>query len=435
MLSPSNWRETRIGDIAHVVGGGTPSTKDDRYFDGEIPWITPKDLSEPHERYISRGERFLSRLGLEKSSARLVPANTVLLTTRAPIGYVGIAKNPIATNQGFRNLVVHDAVIPEYLYYWLKENTNELRRHASGSTFGELAGSSLKKIKLMLPSLEEQRTITQILGALDDKIDLHRRMNETLETMAAAVFKDWFVDFGPVRAKETGDSMYLPYDLWHLFPNELDNEIPIGWSAKELGLLFNVGIGRTPPRKERQHFLPVGEGGATWLSIKAMKNAQTFILSSEENLTEEAVEKFRVPEIAAGTVLVSFKLTVGRVVIAGKDMYSNEAIAQLCRRDDTPVSSPFTYCFMKQFDYASLASTSSIATAVNTKSIKGICMTVPDLKVHSAFVKIMQPIFDKVLLNCRESESLTILRETLLPKLIHGEIRVNDAESIVESCA
>ena len=197
----ANWRKVAIDDIADIAGGGTPSTKNAKNFDGDIPWLTPKDLSGIHERYVERGSRNLSQQGLDGSSAKLVPAGTVLLSTRAPIGYVALAKNPITTNQGFRALMGRDGVFSEYLYYWLKLNTEELERHASGSTFKELSGSSLKKIQLYLPPLPEQRAIAHILGTLDDKIELNRRMNQTLEAMARALFKSWFIDFDPVRAK------------------------------------------------------------------------------------------------------------------------------------------------------------------------------------------------------------------------------------------
>ena len=129
------WAEYRIGEIAAIVGGSTPSTVDPSNFNGEIPWLTPKDLSSPHDRYISRGERNLSRKGFERCSAQLLPVGTVLLTSRAPIGYVAIAKNEIATNQGFRSLVPKPGFDSGFLYYWIKAHIEELQRHANGSTF------------------------------------------------------------------------------------------------------------------------------------------------------------------------------------------------------------------------------------------------------------------------------------------------------------
>ncbi len=193
------WRTYRIADVADVFGGSTPSTSDPANFDGDVPWLTPKDLSGPHGRYVSRGGRNLSRKGLASCSSQLLPAKSVLLSTRAPIGYVAIAKNPIATNQGFRSLVLKPGFDPEFVYYWLTANVAELERHASGSTFRELSGSALKQIEINVPPLPEQRAIAHILGTLDDKIELNRRMSETLEAMARALFKSWFIDFDPVR--------------------------------------------------------------------------------------------------------------------------------------------------------------------------------------------------------------------------------------------
>jgi type I restriction enzyme S subunit len=266
------WREYRIGEIADIVGGSTPSTSDPSNFNGDIPWLTPKDLSGPHDRYVSRGERNLSRKGLESCSAQLLPVGTVLITSRAPIGYVAIAKNPIATNQGFRNLISKPGVDSEFLYYSVKAHVEELQRHASGSTFQELSGTALAQIGIRLPPLPEQRAIAHILGTLDDKIELNRRMSQTLEEMARALFKAWFVDFEPVRAKMEGrwqrgvganhDSPLqpgLPAHLYDLFPARLVDselgEIPEGWRVGRLGELSEKPqYGYTASAKEE----PVG---------------------------------------------------------------------------------------------------------------------------------------------------------------------------------
>jgi len=144
---------------------------------------------------------------------------------------------------------------------------------------------------------------------------------------------------------------------------------------------------------------------------------------------------FRVPLIPEGTVIVSFKLTVGRVAIAAKDMYSNEAIAHLVSNEKTPVSNYFSYCFMKGFDYESLGSTSSIATAVNSKSIKAIEMIVPNDELHKAFQEIAEPIFSRILSNGIETYTLIQTRDLLLPKLMSGELRLREAEKLVEAVA
>ena len=213
-------------------------------------------------------------------------------------------------------------IVPRWLLYALQ--SNEVK-HQMGWAAGQTDMAPYVSLTdqrnaffLTVPPISEQTSIAELLGCLDDKIELNRRMNDTLEAMARAIFRDWFVDFGPTRAKAEGRAPYLVPELWDLFPDSLGTEgHPIGWRRKNLGELFNVSIGRTPPRKERHHFVPSGQG-RTWLSIKTMGNIQTFATASEEDLNPEAVRLFRIPEVPSGTVLVSFKLTVGRVAIAAK---------------------------------------------------------------------------------------------------------------------
>ena len=322
----------------------------------------------------------------------------------------------------------------KWLYYYMKSPFSKalIESQKRGTTQAYIPLGDLRRFPIKFPKDESLAgAITSLLSSLDDKIELNRRMNETLESMARAIFKDWFVDFGPTRAKAAGRPSYLAPELWDLFPDGLDEEDqPFGWRKDTLGALFNVSIGRTPPRKEQQHFVPRGSG-RTWLSIRTMGNIQTFAAASAEDLTAHAVKQFRVPLIPAGTVLVSFKLTVGRVAIAAKDMHSNEAIAHLVANHETPVANLFTYCFMKDFDYDSLSSTSSIATAVNSKSIKAIEMIVPDSAAHSAFVAIVKPLFDRILCNLRESDALSATRDFLIPKLMSGKIRLSEVEEAV----
>ena len=169
---PDNWKWVTLGSVAKVVGGGTPSTKNKAYYEnGDIPWISPADLSNYSEIYISRGAKNISRLGLEKSSAQLLPAETVCLSTRAPIGYVVIAKNPLSTNQGFRNFLPSPSYLPRYLYWYLKGNKDLLESRASGTTFLELSGSKAAKIEFPLAPLAEQQRIVERIESLLSKLD------------------------------------------------------------------------------------------------------------------------------------------------------------------------------------------------------------------------------------------------------------------------
>lgn len=192
----SDWSMMRINDFAEIVAGGTPSTSVDEYWNGNIGWITPADLSNYKCRYISNGERNITELGLKKSSAYLLPKNTVLLSSRAPIGYVAIAENELATNQGFKNLICDENKVHyRFIYYWLSLNTDVLKSFASGATFPEISASKLKKIKAIIPELPTQKRIADILSAYDELIENNNRRITLLEKAAQELYKEWFVRF------------------------------------------------------------------------------------------------------------------------------------------------------------------------------------------------------------------------------------------------
>ena len=200
----NDFRTVRLGEVAEIIGGGTPSTKNPENYNGDIPWITPKDLSNHKYRYITLGSRNITEEGLKSSAAKMLPENAVLFTSRAPIGYVALAKNEVATNQGFKSLVLKDENVPTFFYYLMRHCTPKIKSFASGSTFKEVSGSVLKSIEVDIPDVRNQKAIAYILGALDDKIELNQKMNQDLEEIAKAIFKSWFVDFDPVRAKAEG---------------------------------------------------------------------------------------------------------------------------------------------------------------------------------------------------------------------------------------
>ncbi|MGI6697181.1 MAG: restriction endonuclease subunit S [Clostridia bacterium] len=389
----TEWREFKIKDIADVVGGGTPSTAINEYWNGDIPWLTPKDLTGYIRNFISHGERFITKKGLENSSARLLPKGTVLLTSRAPIGYVAIAENEICTNQGFKSLVPNpDKAHNLFLLYWIKSNVEYLQSIGTGTTFQEISGSVLKDVDIILPPLPEQKAIAEVLSSLDDKIDLLTRQNKTLEDLAQAYFRKWFIE-------------------------DASDEWEVG-KAKDY---FEIGIGKTPPRKE-EHWFSKNNNDVVWVSISDMGKAGMFIGDSSEYLTKNAVKQFNIKRVPKGAIILSFKLTVGRVAIALRDFTTNEAIAHFIYRN--LYEREYLYFYLKTFDYYSLGSTSSIATAVNSKIIKDMPFVMPDVETLKKYHKIAAPMFSKIESNTNQILTLQKIRDTLLPKLISGEIRV-----------
>lgn len=428
------WREYRIRDIAEIVGGSTPSTADPANFDGDVPWLTPKDLSVPHDRYVSKGERNLSRKGLNNCSAKLVPAGTVLLTSRAPIGYVAIAKNPIATNQGFKNLIIKPGFDSEFVFYWLKGHVEELQRHASGSTFQELSGSALAQICIRIPPLPEQRAIAHILGTLDDKIELNRRMNETLEGIARAIFKSWFVDFDPVRAKidgrwRKGESLPgLPAHLYDLFPDSLvDSElgmIPKGWRVMRAGDALKAVGGGTPSTSKPDYW---NGGEYCWATPKDLAGlAAPILLDTERKITEAGLSQISSGLLPEGTILMSSRAPVGYLALSAVPVAINQGfIAMVCHG---PVSNLYTlnWCHFKMDEIKQTASGTTFAE-ISKAAFRPILMMVPEERVMQIFTEKVQPFYSAIRKKLEQSRTLAALRDTLLPKLISGELRMPTA--------
>ena len=176
------WKECTLGDIGTIVGGATPSTKQpENYYDGDIAWITPKDLANYSNRFISRGERNITEIGLKSCSTQLLPKHTVLFSSRAPIGYIAIANQELCTNQGFKSVVPNEKTDYLFLFYLLKYNKDKIERLGSGTTFKEVSGSTMKNVEIRVPeSIEEQRSIAYFLSILDDKIELNSKINDNL---------------------------------------------------------------------------------------------------------------------------------------------------------------------------------------------------------------------------------------------------------------
>ena len=178
----AEWVERKISDIGIVVGGATPSTKkSENYENGKIAWITPKDLSTFSGRYIKRGERNITDVGLKSCSTQLLPKNTVLFSSRAPIGYIAIAANEVCTNQGFKSVVPNSKTDPLFLFYLLKYNKDRIEGMGSGTTFKEISGNTMKNIVVKVPKDKKvQKKIAAILGSIDDKIEENERINNNL---------------------------------------------------------------------------------------------------------------------------------------------------------------------------------------------------------------------------------------------------------------
>lgn len=283
---------------------------------------------------------------------------------------------------------------PVFIYYFLQ--TLNLTHYAGGSAVPTLNRNHIHALDVCVPcDVNDQRTIGRYLQLLDEKITENQNINKNLLEQVLTLYRNKFVDTA-------------------------NNERAI-CRADEY---FDISIGKTPPRKEPQWF-STNPQDVTWVSISDMGTCGLYISSSSEQLTKQAVERHNVKVVPDNTVLLSFKLTVGRIAITNGEMTTNEAIAHF--KTDKKEINEYLYCYLKCFNYQTMGSTSSIATAVNSKIIKGMPFVVPTNDELEEFHGFAAPMFAKIKANQIETDNLTALRDTLLPKLMSGEL---DASNI-----
>ena len=184
------WKEKKLSDVAEIVGGGTPPTAVEKYWNGNIQWFTPTEIKS---KYIVNSKRTITQVGLDTSSAKLLPKGTLLFSSRATVGEVGIAVQECTTNQGFQSFIVNKNNEPEFLYNWIIKNKKEFIRRASGSTFLEIGKSEIKKIKLHIPALPEQTKIANFLSSVDNKIEQVGKQLDESKQFKKALLQQMFV--------------------------------------------------------------------------------------------------------------------------------------------------------------------------------------------------------------------------------------------------
>lgn len=342
---------------------------------------------------------------LPSRAKRKVKLNSIIYSTVRPNQlHYGIIKEQPANflvSTGFAVIDVDmDKAIPDYIYYILtqQEVTEHLQAIAeqSVSAYPSIKPSDIEDLEIMLPDKKEQKKIVSILGAIDNKIELNNAINNNLLEQVLTLYRNRFVDIVNDERRICRADEY-----------------------------FEISIGKTPPRKEPQWF-STNPQDVTWVSISDMGTCGLYISSSSEQLTREAVDRHNIKIVPDNTVLLSFKLTVGRIAITNGEMTTNEAIAHF--KTDKKEINEYLYCYLKCFNYQTMGSTSSIATAVNSKIIKGMPFVVPTDDELIDFHSVAAPMFAKIKANQTESEKLTAVRDTLLPKLMSGELDVSDID-------
>lgn len=405
---PTGWRKIRIDEVADVVGGGTPSTRIARNFGGEIPWITPKDLSGWEQREIEAGNRSLSQEGLAASSARLLPEKAVLLSTRAPIGHVAIAGRPVSTSQGFRSLVLKPGHIPEFFYYLLKDQKELLEGRAGGSTFRELSGTALKQTEFLIPPLEEQERIGWVLASLDDKLANSRRIVRISEELLTLRFK---TQFACTQSGWDGLNAAMVSD---------------GWRLSTVGDVLQVVGGSTPSTTNEEYW---SGGTHCWATPKDLSSLRSpVLLDTARHLTDAGLERVCSGPLPVGTVLISSRAPIGYSAIAGVQLAVNQGFIAVLPSER--LSSAFILFWLRHnLEQIKSHAGGTTFAEIGKRAFRQIPMAVPPQEALTEFERFARPLLNLVAEREAESRTLSELRDRLLPGLISGRIQVSRGQS------
>ncbi len=435
--APDGWEYTTLGLACEHGGGdiqtgpfgsqlhaadyvpiGIPSIMpqnigDNRIVEDGIARITPEDARRLSRYLVRRGDIVYSRRGnVERRALVRHHEDGWLCGT----GCLRVRFGDHGPDPRFATYYLGHPAVREWIV-----------RHAHGATMPNLNTAILGACPFVVPPPGDQRAIAHILGTLDDKIDLNRRMNETLEAMARALFKSWFVDFDPVRAKAEGRDPGLPQPLADLFPDSFEDselgEIPRGWEVGPILDHAQLMSGGTPKTDRPEYW----DGPISWASAKDVSQANGSILvDTERTITARGLDESATQMIPAfSSVVVARGATTGRMVLFGRGMAMNQTCYALATTTKTPFA---LYCRLRvAIDALVHGAHGSVFDTITTSTFASSRIVLPAGPVLMAFEERVAPVFQRVLGGTHETRTLAVLRDTLLPELIRGELRIKDA--------
>jgi type I restriction enzyme S subunit len=421
-LAPSDWQVRSVEDVCkRVTSGGTPSRRrPDFYVDGSWPWVKTQELQDT---WIEDSEEKITDEAVMNSSAKVLPPNTILLAMYgATVGQLGVLRSPMTCNQACCAMIVDSEKADfRYLFYHLRYSRPQLKSLATGAAQQNLSGAIIKSLLYPFPPLAEQKAIAAVLGALDDKIELNRRMNATLEAIARALFQSWFVDFDPVRAKLDGRTpVALDPATAALFPdcfNDSDvGRIPQGWTVGAVSDLATLNRGAvTPgdfPTETFDHFsLPAFDNGRT-----PKAELGSAIMSNKFTVTPNSVLLSKLnPHIP--------RIWLPDLHESRRSVCSTEFMVACARPG---VSREYLFSLFTSSAFSSTYGTLVTGTTgshqrIRPESVLEMKIVAPSPSLMRAFTDITTPMFGRINRNIAQSRTLETLRDTLLPKLLSGQ--------------
>jgi type I restriction enzyme S subunit len=430
------WEDLTLGDLGRVVTGKTPLTAVEGNFGGQIPFVTPSDMDG--RKSISTTARFLTQAGAASVKGSVIPAGAIMVSCiGSDMGKVVIAGRECVTNQQINSIVVDDRFSSEFVYYSLSTRKNEIRHQAAGgSAVPILNKGDFSCLEITLPPLAEQKAIAAVLGSLDDKIELNRRMNTTLEAMARALFQSWFVDFDPIRAKLDGRKpIGLDKATAELFPEHLEDSplghIPKGW--KIIGLPEAIDFLEGPGLRNWQYH----DEGMKFLNIRCIMDGDLDIVKANSISLEEFEKTYSHFALQEDDIVISTSGTLGRLAIVRADhlpVMLNTSIIRM--RGRGAVGLGYVWGFLQsEYFLAEMFALAAGSVQLNfgPMHLRQISILRPPDGILKGFERAVQPLLSKCLQLRKESRTLATLRDTLLPKLLSGEVSVAEVEKEVSA--
>ncbi|WP_429333169.1 restriction endonuclease subunit S [Paraburkholderia sp. 35.1] len=398
-----------LTDVARLETGHTPSRKHPEYWGGDVPWIGIRDATGNHGGTLYKTLQYTNELGIRNSSARILPANTVCLSRTASVGYVVVMGTPMATSQDFVNWVCGPMLDHRFLKYVLLGERGSFLRFASGTTHQTIYFPEVKAFHIALPPLETQRGIADVLGSLDDRIDLLRQTNATLESIAQALYKSWFIDFDPVRAKAEGrEPEGMDAETAVLFPVSFEDstlgQVPKGWAVGVVDDLLVLQRGFDLPAQQRE------EGPYPVLAASGPSGSHSQSMGSA-------------PGVTTGRSGV-----IGNVYFVQRDFWPlNTSLWVKQFKVATPA---YAYQLLKTLDLKRLNAGSAVPT-LNRNHVHAQPALLPAREVVERYTETANVLLARIGENEIHEDSLVELRNTLLPHLISGKLRLPEAEAQV----
>ena len=416
-------KKYNLSEIADIVNGATPSTSCEENYDGDIVWITPKDLSDQRSKYIDRGSRNITQKGCNSCSVQMIPAYNILMSSRAPIGLLAINTIECCTNQGFKNIIVDKSICDiEYLYYYLKYHIKEIEAIGSGTTFKEVSKTSLQQFEIALPALAVQERIASILSNIDRKIELNRAINQNLEAMAKQLYDYWFVQF------DFPDENGRPYKssggkmVWN---EKLKREIPEGWITATINEVCTSCRGVSYGKDD---LLPNGNGVLV-LRGNNIENNHIVYDSNVAFIPYDFInEEQRIKE---GDIVMTMssgsKAHVGKCAMFYKDSKHTFG-AFLSKFTPKNEMRYMIFLFLTSEYFKSLITAFCNGTGINNltnQTFDDVILVLPNENILQQFESKVKPLFGMIGSNEENIEVLTKQRDELLPLLMNGQVSVN----------